>query len=95
MPSASTAYRTALLRRPELSMPSALGHVYCQPDDKSRCGAQRKQEREALPGVPRSVDDRLDHVRPDDRRRAIRQPEESEELYSPLSEKPRAIAIAI
>jgi hypothetical protein len=35
-----------------------------------------------LPGVACPVDDRLDHVRPDDRRCTISQPKEAKELCS-------------
>ena len=73
---------TTFLDRPALRIPSALVHVHRKPNDQTRREAYRKQEREALPGVACPVDDRLDHVRPDDRRCTISQPKEAKELCS-------------
>ena len=50
-------------------------HVYTEPDNETCGGTERKQKRETVPVVSRFVDDRLDHVRADHRRRAIRQTE--------------------
>jgi hypothetical protein len=86
---------TTLLDCPAHRILSALGHVHGKPDDYTRHEAYRKQEREALPGIASLTDDNLYHVRPDDRRRTIRQPEEGEELYTPPSVKLREITIAV
>ena len=50
-----------------------------EPDHQTRADAECKEEREALPVVPTSVDDRLDDIRADHGRRAVREPEEAEE----------------
>jgi hypothetical protein len=68
-----------VLLRPAHRVPAALLDVDPDPDDDARRRAQREQEREAHPVVPRLVDDRLDDVRADHARRAVREPEEAEE----------------
>lgn len=83
---------TALLDCPAHRILSALGHVHGKPDDWTRHEAYCKQEREALPGIASLIDDNLYHVRPDDRRRTIRQPEEGEELHTPPSVKLCAVS---
>jgi hypothetical protein len=53
-----------LFRSPLHGGPSAFRHVHCKPDNQACGEAERKQEREAIPVVARSVDYRLDNVRP-------------------------------
>ena len=69
-----------LLARPSLCILPTLGHVHGQPEDETRRDGNRKQEREPLPSVVRPVDDRLDHVRTEYRRRATRQSKQAKEL---------------
>jgi len=71
---------TTLLGRPSLCIPPALVHVHSEPEDQTRRDGNRKQEREPLPSVVCPLDDRLDHVRPEYRRRASRQTKQAEEL---------------
>lgn len=56
--------RATLFSSPALCIFSALGNVHYQPDDQARCEAYSKQEWEAMPGIARLVDDRLNHIRP-------------------------------
>ena len=87
--------RTTLLGRPSLCIPSALGHIHSQPEDQTRRDSNRKEERESLPSVVRPVDDRLDHVRPEYRRRTSRQPKQAEELKFRAGQADRESAINV
>ena len=86
---------TTLLARPSLCILPALGHVHSQPEDQTRRDGNRKQEREPLPSVARPVDDRLDHVRPEYRRRASRQSKQAEELAFRAGQTNREIAVNV
>ena len=73
-------YSHRVSREKGIRAPSRANGARTEPDDEARREAQREQEREALPVVARVVDDRLDDVGPDHRRRAVRQPEQAEKL---------------
>lgn len=84
---------TTVLRCPSLRIASASGHVHGQPDDQTRCEAYGKQEWKAMPGISSLVDDRLDHVRSDNRGTTTRQSKQAKKLHTrSKSEKAWGIA---
>lgn len=61
----------ALLLRPDRCVLPAFLHINAKPDNHRRRGAQREEEREAVPIVACPVDDGLDNVGADHRGGAV------------------------
>jgi len=57
---------------------SALLHVYAEPDNQRRGGAQSEEEREAFPVVSSIFNDSLNNIRPNHAGSAVWKPEETE-----------------
>ena len=65
--------RPSLLRGPLRCRVPPFRHVHAKPHQETPKSADNEQDREGLPVISGLVDYRLDHVRPNDRRRAREQ----------------------
>jgi hypothetical protein len=71
--------RPPSLLRPLDCIPPARLDIDREPDHQARRETHREQKRKPFPVVACVVDDRLDHVRADHRRRTVGETEETEE----------------